>query len=61
MFFSAMTAHSQESKTTALNYGNTARPLRVNQWLKGKPVERFEKGKCCVVDFGQHGASLVKP
>jgi thiol-disulfide isomerase/thioredoxin len=31
--------------------GDPAPPLRVTTWVKGEPVERFEKGKVYVVEF----------
>jgi thiol-disulfide isomerase/thioredoxin len=33
------------------NIGDNAAELRVKKWLKGKPVEEFEKGKVYVVEF----------
>jgi thiol-disulfide isomerase/thioredoxin len=51
MFFSVIAGHSQESTIPPLNIGDPAPPLQVKEWMKGKPVERFEKGKVYVVEF----------
>lgn len=34
-----------------LNIGDPAPPLRLSEWLKGKPFQNFEKGKIYVVEF----------
>ena len=34
-----------------LNIGDPAPPLHVREWLKGSPVQTFEKGKVYVVEF----------
>ena len=34
-----------------LNIGDPAPALRVRGWVKGEPVERFEKGKVYVLEF----------
>lgn len=41
----------QDIPSTSLNIGDPAPPLRVSAWLKGSPVQRFEKGKVYVVEF----------
>lgn len=35
----------------SLNIGDPAPPLRVREWLKGTPVQTFEKGNVYVVEF----------
>jgi thiol-disulfide isomerase/thioredoxin len=47
----AGTIHGQVAKPPSLNFGDAAPPLRVREWLKGKPVKQFEKGKVYVVEF----------
>jgi thiol-disulfide isomerase/thioredoxin len=42
---------AQIDKAPSLNIGDTAPPLRISEWLKGTPVQRFEKGKVYVVEF----------
>ncbi|RAJ29094.1 TlpA family protein disulfide reductase [Pedobacter cryoconitis] len=34
-----------------LNIGDSAPPLKVKAWVKGKPIQKFEKGKIYVIDF----------
>ncbi|HLY70490.1 MAG TPA: TlpA disulfide reductase family protein [Puia sp.] len=51
MFFSVISAHSQESKIPSLNYGALAPALRLSEWVKGKPVEHFERGTVYLVEF----------
>lgn len=34
-----------------LNFGDPAPPLRVGRWIKGRPIQRFEKGKVYVIEF----------
>jgi thiol-disulfide isomerase/thioredoxin len=46
-----VSTYGQESKIPSLSLGDTAPPLRVGEWLKGKPVEQFEKGKVYLVEF----------
>ena len=45
------TTLAQYDETPWLNIGDPAPPLRVNQWLKGTPVQKFEKGHVYVVEF----------
>jgi len=35
----------------SVNIGDPAPPLRVREWLKGTPVQQFEKGSVYVVEF----------
>lgn len=47
----AVTTHAQNDQSKSLNIGDPAPPLRVRAWIKGTPVQRFEKGKVYVVEF----------
>lgn len=47
----AATAHAQKDQPPLLNIGDPAPPLRVHEWLKGKPIQGFKKGKVYVVEF----------
>jgi len=44
-------AIAQQDTTAKFNIGHTAPPLRVKDWVKGKPIQNFEKGKIYVVEF----------
>jgi hypothetical protein len=57
-----VTTHAQVipiNPSPSLNIGDTAPPLRIREWIKGTPIENFEKGKIYVVEFWQHGVDLV--
>ena len=41
----------EEAPSPTLNIGDAAPPLRVRQWLKGKPVKKIKKGKIYVIEF----------
>jgi thiol-disulfide isomerase/thioredoxin len=43
--------HAQDPPSPLLNIGDPAPPLRVREWIKGTPVQQFEKGKVYVVEF----------
>ena len=47
----AVTAHAQNDPAPSLNIGDPAPPLQVGEWIKGTPVQRFEKGQVYVVEF----------
>src|SRR5664279_4900575 len=47
----AVTTHAQIGQSPSLNIGDPAPPLRVRVWLKGSPVQRFEKGNVYVLEF----------
>lgn len=51
LFIITITAHAQDDKPPSLSIGDTAPPLRVQEWLKGEPVQRFEKGTVYVLEF----------
>jgi len=46
-----VTAHAQNDQSPSLNIGDPAPPLREREWIKGTPVQRFEKGKVYVLEF----------
>jgi thiol-disulfide isomerase/thioredoxin len=45
------TARAQQDHPPLFNLGDPAPPLRVGVWLKGTPVQGFEKGKVYVIEF----------
>jgi thiol-disulfide isomerase/thioredoxin len=47
----AVTTHVQNDQSPSLNIGDPAPPLRLRGWIKGTPVQRFEKGNVYVVEF----------
>ncbi len=42
---------AQDEPSPSLNIGDAAPALRVQGWVKGEPVERFEKGRVYVLEF----------
>lgn len=42
---------AQDEEAPLLDIGDPAPPLRLRGWVKGEPVERFEKGKVYVLEF----------
>lgn len=52
------TSQRQVLQTHELNIGDPAPKLHIKKWVKGKPVQKFEKGKIYVVEFW---ASWCKP
>lgn len=47
----AVTVYAQNDQSASLNIGDSAPPLQLREWLKGTPVQEFEKGKVYVVEF----------
>ncbi|MEO7490098.1 MAG: TlpA disulfide reductase family protein [Ferruginibacter sp.] len=47
----AVTTKAQIDQFSLLNIGDQAPPLRVRDWIKGEPVQRFEKGHVYVLEF----------
>jgi thiol-disulfide isomerase/thioredoxin len=47
----AACSFAQNDPSPSLNIGDPAPPLRVNGWIKGTPISKFEKGKVYVVEF----------
>ncbi len=45
------TANAQNDTSARFNIGDAAPSLRVGEWIKGKPINNFEKGKIYVVEF----------
>ncbi len=37
--------------TPTLNIGDKAPPMRLSTWVKGSPIQKFEKGKVYVIEF----------
>ncbi|MEO5595087.1 MAG: TlpA disulfide reductase family protein [Chitinophagaceae bacterium] len=49
--FITFLAQGQDELYPRLNIGSAAPPLRIREWLKGKPIQKFEKGKIYVIEF----------
>jgi thiol-disulfide isomerase/thioredoxin len=47
----AFTVSAQNDAPAKVSIGDAAPPLRVRAWIKGTPVNSFEKGKLYVVEF----------
>ena len=47
----AMAANGQETQFPSLNIGSVAPALRMRGWLKGTPIQGFERGRVYVVEF----------
>jgi thiol-disulfide isomerase/thioredoxin len=47
----AVSSYAQDKLSPSIHLGDPAPPLIVRQWLKGKPVKDFEKGKVYVIEF----------
>jgi thiol-disulfide isomerase/thioredoxin len=45
------TASQEHGKVTSLDIGDVAPPLQFTHWIKGSPIERFEKGKVYVLEY----------
>ncbi|RAJ29096.1 TlpA family protein disulfide reductase [Pedobacter cryoconitis] len=43
--------NAQSLFNIGLNIGDPAPPLKVKAWVKGKPIQKFEKDKIYVIDF----------
>src|SRR5690242_18303913 len=46
-----VTLHAQDVPFASLNIEDPAPPLRVSEWIKGTPVQQFEKGRVYVIEF----------
>lgn len=44
-------AQNDQPPSTDLKPGDPAPALKIDKWVKGQPVEAFEKGKVYVVEF----------
>jgi thiol-disulfide isomerase/thioredoxin len=44
-------SHAQNDPTPSLNIGDKAPPMRLHKWIKGTPVQEFEKGMIYVIEF----------
>jgi len=47
----AVIGRAQVNTPSSLNIGDSAPPLRVSGWIKGTPIQKFEKGTVYVVEF----------
>jgi len=44
-------AFAQEGKSSVLNIGDDAPALQLREWIKGNPIQQFEKGNVYVLEF----------
>ena len=44
-------SQAQDAPPPSVNLGDPAPPLRIGAWLKGTPVQKFEKGHVYVLEF----------
>ncbi len=51
LFTMAVTTHAQNGNSPSLNIGDPAPSLQVREWIKGRPIQRFEKGHIYVVEL----------
>jgi thiol-disulfide isomerase/thioredoxin len=51
LFIKTATAQAQNDLHPSLNISDPTPPLQVRGWIKGEPVERFEKGHVYVLEF----------
>src|SRR5581483_9664469 len=51
ILITASVGFAQYNDHPTLKIGDPAPPIHVQTWLRGQPVERFEKGKVYVLDF----------
>lgn len=51
LFIVVVTAHAQNAALPSLIIGDAAPPLRIREWIKGTPVQQFEKGRVYVLEF----------
>lgn len=49
--FIAITTLAQDDQPALLNIGDPAPPLRMQEWIKGAPFQRFEEGHVYVIEF----------
>ncbi len=47
----AVCTYAQNDEVPSLNIGDQAPPLHVREWIKGTPIQKFEKGTVYVVEF----------
>jgi len=51
LFTIAVNTHAQKELFPSLNIGDPAPSLQVGEWIKGRPIQRFEKGHIYVVEL----------
>ena len=44
-------AHAQDTAQVSFNIADPAPSLYVQEWLKGTPIQQFEKGRIYVIEF----------
>jgi thiol-disulfide isomerase/thioredoxin len=49
--FTAIVTHAQKFPIPSVNIGDQAPLLQLKTWLKGTPIQKFEKGKTYVLEF----------
>lgn len=47
----AILTHAQHAPGSSFNIGDPVPPLRVGEWLKGKPIPQLEKDHIYVIEF----------
>ena len=47
----AIATRAQNEQHPSLNIGDPAPPLRIREWIKGEPVQGFEKGHVYILEF----------
>jgi len=51
LVLAAALGSTQFNSSPTLKIGDSAPPIKVQTWVRGKPISQFEKGKVYVVDF----------
>lgn len=51
LLFTALAGNAQNNATPSLKLGNPAPSLRVQQWIKGEPINGFKEGHVYVLEF----------
>ncbi|MBS1747294.1 MAG: hypothetical protein JST21_14090 [Bacteroidetes bacterium] len=60
LLFIIASAYSQSFHPDSLKIGDPAPPLYIHKWIKGSPIEKFEKRKYMLLNFGQPGVRLAE-
>ena len=47
----AVSTYAQIDQSPSLIIGDPAPSLHVGKWIKGSPIQRFERGKIYVIEF----------
>ena len=51
VWLTTINTYAQNGQSPSLDLGDPVPPLRVRAWLKGTPVQHFEKGSVYVLEF----------